>query len=332
MEFLRGARKTPTAVTAMGVLNNERKDETMLKDTSKDAEGQQVLFTADGSAKRRANAWLDAQLSRMKKQGKFCLLDHETTPELAELLLTLNINNRRPRNVERYKRAIDEGRWIDTGDPIRITTDGILCDGQNRLLAILAAVRTSRLTFIFGVPPEAFKVIDTGAKRTGGDTLQIREEKNSSLLAASLRMLYNIQRGMPRGGVSVDNDVLLDFLEAHPKLRDSCHIGSVVTNYVKVPTSAVVVSHYLITRRRGNSEAAEIFFDRLAKQLGITSMRDPAKVLKKYLEDELIGLSAFKQGRACVAIIRAWNAYKGGRGISVRKLDWATDEPFPEVE
>ncbi len=52
-----------------------------------------------------------------------------------------------------------EGRWLNTGEPIIVSREGILNDGQHRLLAIKETNMSAELDIRFGVPRVAFRLI-----------------------------------------------------------------------------------------------------------------------------------------------------------------------------
>ncbi len=300
----------------------------------REAGNGELLFAADGADHRRARAWLDAQLRRMKKE-RFFVPDHMTTPALAEVVLAINTRNRRVRSagVTRLARAMSAGRYLATPVPVIICGDGIVIDGQHRLSAVIEAGVPAPLTFAFGWPYDIFKVLDTGIVRNGGDILSIHGEEWSDQLAASLRKLTVTQGSQPRSNARVDNDELLDILADNPEMRLSCPVGGRIYRALKVSPTAITVAHYLITRDPNNREKAEIFFDKLGSGLGLTSKRDPIYQLRKFLQE---GDFRGKAGTAATVItastIKAFNAFKAGRKVTMQKVEWLKDEPFPEVE
>jgi hypothetical protein len=80
-----------------------------------------------------------------------------------------------PRRVEEYQQQMEAGRWCDLlSDPITITHEGHVVDGQHRLAA-LASVDWSTVEndpaflVVFGVAPEEAILADTSTKRTARD-------------------------------------------------------------------------------------------------------------------------------------------------------------------
>jgi hypothetical protein len=63
------------------------------------------------------------------------------TPQLAETLLASNFANRKINNkrVTSYSKTIKDGEWKLTGQPIIISEDGKVIDGQHRLSAVVIA-------------------------------------------------------------------------------------------------------------------------------------------------------------------------------------------------
>lgn len=97
------------------------------------------------------------------------------SPSEAQAILDRMTGNRRRRRVQVEALAADmrEGRWVDTHEPIAMSVDGNLIDGQHRLAAVVAsgvgqwfwvAVYDTHQTAI-GLP------IDRGVQRNNADLL-----------------------------------------------------------------------------------------------------------------------------------------------------------------
>src|SRR5262245_13129516 len=71
--------------------------------------------------------------------------------------------------VDRYAQAMTEGRWMEPSlDPIALTPDGRLLNGQHRLSAVIAADWSGDMLVARDVDPALFGVIDTGRRRLAG--------------------------------------------------------------------------------------------------------------------------------------------------------------------
>lgn len=120
------------------------------------------------------------------------------TPELANDLLSTNLNSQRPMKktvVNRYAAAIMNDEWVNNGESIKIDCNNSLIDGQHRLRAIIKANKPVRMTVARNIDPRSFSSIDTGVSRTSSDNLKIMGFKNTNVLAASALDLLIIERG-----------------------------------------------------------------------------------------------------------------------------------------
>lgn len=103
------------------------------------------------------------------------LTDQLVTPERAEHWLdNWNTINRRekPAYQSRYAEDMKCGRWT-RGSRIIFYKDGRLCDGQNRLRAVVATGIPVFFDILVGASLEEGANIDTGVKRTNADALKI---------------------------------------------------------------------------------------------------------------------------------------------------------------
>jgi hypothetical protein len=96
------------------------------------------------------------------------------TKTLVDTLLAMNTNNRiiKSRVVERYKRDIASGNWALTNQGIGVSADGVLIDGQHRLLAIAqSGYPPVEILVVYGLAMDSQKHVDQQAKRSARDLL-----------------------------------------------------------------------------------------------------------------------------------------------------------------
>lgn len=118
--------------------------------------------------------------------------------EAQRLLDKHNTRNRtiRPRAVEEYTRSILSDRWLDhLQNAIQIDTEGVLIDGQHRLLAIIAANKGVPLGVEYDVPPEVVEIIDRGSPRRVDDLPALAHIKNKNLVASVAKVLLGEHEG-----------------------------------------------------------------------------------------------------------------------------------------
>lgn len=98
------------------------------------------------------------------------------TPELAsEFLRKHNFGNRsiRPHVIKKYAKSMSDGDWVLSPEPLALSTDGRLLNGQHRLSAVIASGVTCDFYVAHGFDDHVFSVLDRGATRTSYDALKV---------------------------------------------------------------------------------------------------------------------------------------------------------------
>lgn len=91
----------------------------------------------------------------------------EITPaEASDILAKHNTKNRRPNknHVKALALNMVNGTWRYNADPLRFDANGVLIDGQHRLMAVCQAQKTIFFSIVRGLDPECFKAIDVEMK------------------------------------------------------------------------------------------------------------------------------------------------------------------------
>lgn len=104
------------------------------------------------------------------------------TPKQAEKYLAFNTCNRSVRKslVSQYARDMKNGEWKLTHQGIAFDRDGVLLDGQHRLLAIIESGVTVHMLVVRGVESKHQLFMDDHAKRSAGDALTLARGENVS--------------------------------------------------------------------------------------------------------------------------------------------------------
>lgn len=97
------------------------------------------------------------------------------TPAMALIWLTTNTINRhvRPRWVAYLTAQIRNHTFYPTGDAISFRDDGVLINGQHRLMAIVEADMPATLLVVGNLPEQTFVVTDRNISRTARDVLKL---------------------------------------------------------------------------------------------------------------------------------------------------------------
>ena len=260
------------------------------------------------------------------------------TPEQASEWLANNTHNRKLRThqVAAMVRDIQEGRWKWNGDSIKFAKDGTLLDGQHRLHAIVESGQPIEMLVINGLDKATQATMDTGAKRSGADVLKLNGEKNYTVLAAALRsaILWDAGiRNMGGGNRVTTNGDLVDYLEAHPEMRNHVEAYNTLRRGLRLPASVGVTAIKLFTEI--DAEDAKYFFDRLASGEGLYR-GEPIFEARRLLKEDEATTSNTRAGRTSTwkmaILIKAWNKYRNGE--TIKQLSYrpggANREKFPE--
>ncbi|OYY81566.1 MAG: hypothetical protein B7Y61_13500 [Rhizobiales bacterium 35-66-30] len=251
------------------------------------------------------------------------------TPVLAEVMLERNVGNRTLRYpaVEKYRRALRDGRWQITHQGIAFDKDGILRDGQHRLTAIVDEGRDARMVVTFGIAPEAFAVMDTGSRRTAGDVLEINNRGGGRDLAAAARCILVSKGANPRGKRPLDNDEIDAFIRDTPDLVRFFELAAPVKGTLKAGIG-LMAGLYLVHEVAKPTTMMD-FMNKVRTGVGFSDKRDAALALRNGL---ISGTIACRYPlMMAAATVLAWNLWCRGRPARAASLRW-NDLSFPLPE
>jgi hypothetical protein len=263
----------------------------------------------------------------------------EITPDLAREWVGHNTHNRKTRQrvVLAYAADMAAGDWAWNGEGIKFDVNGVLLDGQHRLLAIIESGVTVRMPVFRGLPPETQETMDGGVTRKFSDVLTLRGERDAHVLAAITRKIALWENGLRLGGGSrlsggsfaPTNAQLLQVIEKYPDLRSIARSSATAATKCALPSSVIGLCWWLFSAL--DNEDCEHFWSRVADDQH-HSKGDPAYELRR-----VAAASKDVRGSRSVAFltavtIKAWNAFRDGRTIGVLKFrpGGANPETFPE--
>ncbi len=149
------------------------------------------------------------------------------SPKLAGYILAQhNPGNRRMSTsvVARYADNMVAGRWMLSGETISFCRSKKLRDGQHRLAACVASGVPFDVFVAYGIDEDAFMVINTGRKRSGGDTFKVKGVPNSDASAKATRWVEILTSGNPtdRGAIIENRDLFAKYQTLDQPLFDAC--------------------------------------------------------------------------------------------------------------
>lgn len=242
------------------------------------------------------------------------------TPEFSAAGLKKMAPNRHvhdPR-VSLYAQDITEGRWRRNGESIVFDRDGLLRDGQHRLLACIKAGVPFWSLVVFDADPAECDIFDVGRGKSLGDRLSMLGISHARTVAAALRLLYLYEldpktlNALWSHGRLPSQQVLVEFSEKHPGIIDSINYFSRSHSGIANP-SVIGFTHYVLSRI--DSDTAQDFFRDFTTGCQLDSTDPVYRLRERFIREsrgKTIGLHPAEQ---IALIFKAWNHRRQGNRI-----------------
>ena len=271
-------------------------------------------------------SWFHAMVERA--QGEPIMQVTALTPSLAKAMLDSNFDNRciRRSKLAQYTADMAQGRWTLNGEPIIVSKDGKLNDGQHRCLAAIDANASVPVVIMFGIERETRLTVDQGGARTAGDFLGMEGVANAALVSAIARNVIAFEAA---NGLNLNQSKLVTSAEIRDRVARDRALGEAATfghtnaAYSKKFAAASIIGFAFYALSRVNREEARIFLERVCRGDGLR-MRDPAHTLREKLMSE--GKS---RDRKIAMILKAWNFHRRGMKVAANSLN--STLPFPAL-
>lgn len=267
--------------------------------------------------------WVDSCVNRGKTG--FFSARVELTPSLAKELLRRNPCNRSvaKSRVDIYASDIEGGRWVFNGEPIIISSDGRMTDGQHRCEAVVKANKSVETAMAFGVDYESRKTTNQLRPKTAGDFAGMDGIPNAMGQAAIARMVlaYDSSGGIDRRNTT-QAEILQFVYDNQDALIESaklCHSRSGKMKNLVSP-SVLGFVHYVTARRdkRMANEYAEQIITGENLAVG-----DPAMAVR----NRFIAMGKATRATKAEILLHGWNAYRRG----LKRVMAKTTGTLPEV-
>ena len=256
--------------------------------------------------------------------------------EVAEAVLAYNTGNRRlnKRKLQQLVGQMQRGEFINTGEPIIISREGVLNDGQHRLHAVVEVNVEVDMDVRFGISRDAFRMTDTGASRTPGDVLTIMGAHAGGQVSSTVRLLLLYERGLPESiREFVSHEEIAAAFERWGDLEEVVAIVNAHPFPKPIRSIPLYATAFLASRSPGKAKL-ERWLDGVATGLDVG--RDhPAYQLRERL---LRGMpAATREGllERFALMVKSWNLYATGDTVPMREFRWSSTgrhaEPFPKV-
>ena len=239
----------------------------------------------------------------------------EVDPGVASRWLDANLDNRRPvrHKIEQYKRDIAAGRWSLTGEAIKFDRDGVLLDGQNRLIAVVETGRSIVTLVVRGLDGTARRHMDTGAARSAGQALTMLGHRYGGDLAAVAQVAILLAEGRPLASGRRSHEEILRFVEENPDIEP------VVQEYGRSLPMLPAAANYVAWVLTGiDSDLAAEFLAELRSGANLPEVSPVLAArgrLGRLQADTKLSRGIRVESQIATAF-RAWNAWRNGEPLT----------------
>ncbi len=233
------------------------------------------------------------------------------TPDEATSWLRCNKSNRpvRKKHVAFLASEIVKGNWQVNGQAIVIADDEQVLDGQHRLFAIIEAGKPIQSLVVYGITPEAFRTIDTGAVRTGSDALCLHFDDCSQAVikavATAVQWCVRLERGTVFAQSKTSNTDVIAYVKAHMSLLQCAEtLQSYPKDTRPLSIGCGTALYEMFTRRK--PQLADRFMERLYTGEGLCRT-DVEYVLRQAFIRDALRTTKLPMGIRMKMVIKGWN-------------------------
>lgn len=267
------------------------------------------------SPERNASLWLDDQIARAQNGVNTQVID--LSPALAGVLLARNPDNRKvsANTVEKYARDMANGNWSFNGEPIIISRDGKMNDGQHRCEAVILSETTIPTILVIGTDRESRLTVDQGKTRMAGDYLGMNGHSDSLNLAAVAKYIWQHQsfgRLSAASSMAPTKGEILSLVEVTPTIVESLVRIQKKGSDAVGGRAVLAFIHWTVSRVGGSRADADVFIDALVNGSNL-GVRSPILYARNRLMAER---GRLRPNDKAELILRAWNATRRGDKVA----------------
>jgi hypothetical protein len=255
------------------------------------------------------------------------------TPEMAKRWLDANTKNRKPTDGHWLEIAIDmeQCRWKYNGASIKFGKDGVLLDGQHRLMACVESRTPFDTDVVFGLDPGVLDTIDTNVlPRTAAHIAQLEGVENATGSSALAYLLlvhekHGIHRVQNVGCKPTKTEVIAR-VKADPRVAP---IAGRATTWARrlVQPRVVAFCYYLFSQQ--DTDKAEQFVEEFSNGQDI-GRGDPVYYLRERMALNARSKAKLPMKEIIALFFKAWIAYRDNKRLFT--LRWRSSaEDFPQI-
>lgn len=229
--------------------------------------------------------------------------------DIATYLLGSNPDNRRlnKSKLMQYVADMREGRWDNNGEPIILSRNGEINDGQHRLQAICETDIPQMLLIGFGYSRDSRDTIDIGAPKNAGAHINMYGYARGNSISAATRHILAFEN-TGRSSLGADNaisaPVIVKRALADPKIAEAVEFTE-AHRLINCTGSVLSFVYYELAKQ--SPELAREFVERLSSGVGLSS-NSPI-----YCARERLVRKKLPKTEVAEILLRAWNGFVTGQ-------------------
>ena len=250
-----------------------------------------------------------------------------------------NTNNVKvkPKVVSEYARQMKAGLWRFNGETIVFADDGVMLDGQHRLLAVIESGVSADFLVVKGIPNRetAMNTIDIGKIRKASDVFDLNDIPESVNASAIISAYCRLKSGrfFVKGYVDckVSKQELAEIYFSDSKLFYEIvrNAGNCYRYEHLLPISLIGgFMAYLIKEKHYPKELVYGFFEQVCS--GKEIKNNTIYLLRSRLIRGKDGSDRLSETYRLVFLIKTWNYFVRGKELKCLKYN-KEDEGVPEI-
>lgn len=258
--------------------------------------------------------WFHQSVLRGRKEVFSEVID--LTPEIAKLLLHGNADNRRvyPNTLATYIADMKAGRWDINGESLKISTDGMMNDGQHRCWAVIESGVTIRVLITFGLARDSRVTLDQGKSRSTADYLSMEAGvKYATHVTAAARVLLYHRLGFSHDSGAAKGVTRLAIRAeywSNQRALDSAAYFCLGKQNVKIIGGGSIAIAALVLARKESPNADDF----MSKFIKGNDLPDGDPILA--VRTRLANTPRLSQVTKLAMIMRAFDAWLEGRSLT----------------
>lgn len=242
------------------------------------------------------------------------------TPEYAQKLIDANVENNRNKkesSIIRYARDMSKGYWeSETGESIKISPDGELLDGQNRMYAVVRAKRPIVFDIAWNVKLGKILVIDGGARRNTKDDFKIAGVSGSFNGGPLLNWIISWEQGnfLNHGGrgTPTRSEIRARYNKEPQAIDTATLYGRYAHQAIPAMNATSAALTFWLFSKLDQADA-EKFYDGLMTGIDLSATNPISPLRNRFIALKPREMTREEQ---VALVIRAWNAFRNPASAS----------------